>query len=476
MDKQRPDPRRPETDLTKREQAGSETTMINKSKSRVEDFILLPVMAVLWLILSALPASAQLEIEINKGSRQALPIAISNLEGNDISSQQIGADIGDVIRNNLRRSGLFVPINPQIFPQQPEEIGISPNLDSWRSTRAQALAAGKSTLTNDGRLRIEFRLWDVAEQTQIEGLAYSTVPSNWRRIAHIIADAIYERLIGEPGFFDSRIVYVAESGSATERVKRLAIMDQDGANQRYLTDGSHLVLTPRFSPTSQEITYLSYVQGVPRVFLYNLNTGQQETLGDFPGMTFAPRFSPDGNQVLMSLADEGNTDVYAMDLRSRRLQRLTENSAIDTSPSYAPDSRKIVFNSDRGGSQQLYVMNSDGSNVNRISFGKGLYATPVWSPNGQWIAFTRILESRFAIGIMRPDGSDERILTEAFLVEGPTWSPNGRMLAYFGQEPSSSTGQAGRTSLFMVDTFSFTEEVIPTPTDASDPAWSPKNP
>ncbi len=421
-------------------------------------------------------AVAQVEIEITRGSRQALPIAISNFEGNDPSSDQIGRDIGDVIRNNLRRSGLFVSINPQIYPQQPHEISTSPDFQSWRGTRAHALAAGKSMFTDDGRLRIEFRLWDVAEQAQIEGLAYSTVPSNWRRIAHIITDAIYERLIGEPGFFDSRIVYVAETGSSTNRVKRLAIMDQDGANQRYLTDGNHLVLTPRFSPTSQEITYLSYVGGTPRVFLYNLNTGQQEILGDFPGMTFAPRFSPNGNEVLMSLANGGNTDVYVMDLRSRQLRQLTTNPAIDTSPSYAPDSRKIVFNSDRGGSQQLYVMNSDGSGVQRISFGEGLYATPVWSPDGRWVAFTRILDGRFAIGIMRPDGTDEKILTEAFLVEGPTWSPNGRMLAYFGQEPSGGNDEAGRATLYMIDTFSFTEEVIPTPTDASDPAWSPKNP
>jgi TolB protein len=297
--------------------------------------------------------------------------------------------------------------------------------------------------------------------------------ANWRRVAHIITDAIYKRLTGEDGYFDTRIVYIAESGPQNRRIKRLAIMDQDGANHRFLTDGGSLVLTPRFSPTIQEITYLSYVSKAPRVYLFNLNTGQQEVLGDFPGMTFSPRFSPDGNSVIMSLARQGNTEIYTMDLRTRKVVRLTNHPAIDTSPSFSPNGAEIVFNSDRGGSQQLYVMSSDGRNVRRVTFNKGRYATPVWSPRGDLIAFTRIYQGEFFIGVMRPDGSGERLLTNGFLVEGPTWAPNGRVLMFFRQTRSDATGAGGSSRLFSIDLTGQNEREIITPVEGSDPAWSP---
>jgi TolB protein len=321
----------------------------------------------------------------------------------------------------------------------------------------------------DGRLKVEFRLWDVFGESQMTGLAYFSTPENWRRVAHIIADAIYKRITGEEGYFDSRVVYIAESGPQDRRVKRLAIMDQDGENHRFLTDGNNLVLTPRFSPSTQEITYLSYFNNRPRVYLFNIETGQQEVLGDFPGMTFAPRFSPDGNAVIMSLAKSGNSDIYAMDLRTRSVSQLTDHPSIDTSPCYSPDGSQIVFNSDRGGSQQIYTMNANGSNVQRISFGKGRYATPVWSPRGDLIAFTRIDQGKFYIGVMRPDGSGERLLTEGWLVEGPTWAPNGRVLAFFRQTP----GINGTVRLYSIDLTGHNERELITPLDGSDPAWSP---
>jgi len=340
---------------------------------------------------------------------------------------------------------------------------------------SQALVSGNVRFEPDGRLRFEFRLWDVFAEAQMAGFAYMTPFTNWRRVAHIIADAIYKRITGEEGYFDSRIVYIAETGDLAKRVKRLAIMDQDGANQKYLTDGSALVLTPRFSPTRQEITYLSYFNDTPRVYLFDINTGRQEMLGAFEGMTFAPRFSPDGNSVIMSYAKEGNSDIWIMDLRTRNARQITYDPAIDTSPSFSPDGRQITFNSDRGGSQQLYVMDADGRNVRRISFGQGRYATPVWSPRGDLIAFTKFYGGRFYIGVMRPDGTGERLLTESFLDEAPTWSPNGRVLAFFRQTPTDRSGKGGVTRLYSVDLTGYNLREIKTPTDASDPAWSPLN-
>ena len=353
------------------------------------------------------PAAARVEIDITQGNVQPLPIAISPFQSQD----GLGKQISDVISADLKRSGLFAPIDPSAFIQKGLTTDVSPTFTDWTVINAQALVVGRVSPEADGRLRVEFRLWDTFAGQQLDGQQFYTNPENWRRVAHIIADAIYERLTGEKGYFDTRIVFVAESGDKANRVKRLAIMDQDGANVRYLTDGRDLVLTPRFSPNRQEVTYMSFGNGEPRVYLLQLETGQREIVGNFPGMTFSPRFSPDGQKVIMSLQQNGNANIYAMDLRSRATTRLTATAAIDTSPSYSPDGQRIVFESDRGGRQQLYVMNADGSSQQRISFGDGAYSTPVWSPRGDLIAFTKQTGGQFQIGVMRPDGSGERILT-----------------------------------------------------------------
>jgi TolB protein len=430
-------------------------------------------LAVISLILSAGQAFAELRIDITRGQVEPMPIAVTDFAGSSERESFTGANISAVVAADLQRSGLFKPIDKKAFIQTGESLNVQPRFADWRALNAQAMVQGKTQLGPDGSLKVEFRLWDVYAAQQMIGQAYTTEPGNWRRVAHIIADAIYERVTGESGYFDTRIVYVSETGQLDRRVKRLAIMDQDGENHQFLTDGQALVLTPRFSPTAQEITYLSYFRNVPRVYIFNIDTGRREILGDFPGMTFAPRFSPDGNQVIMSLAQDGNTEIYTMDLRSRLVRRLTDHPAIDTSPSFSPDGSQITFNSDRGGAQQLYVMNADGSNVKRISFGEGRYATPVWSPRGDLIAFTKFSKGVFYIGVMRPDGSGERLLTQSYLVEGPTWAPNGRVLMFYRQKRSRSDGSGGEAELVSIDLTGYNERVVTTPLQGSDPAWSP---
>jgi len=428
-----------------------------------------------------MPAEARIVVDVNRGHADPLPIAITDLVGSESdiisggSVKNYGQRIALVIKANLTRSGLFHSVDSEAFIRSGTVEGNlrNPNFNNWKAIGAHALMNGSISLQEDGRLKVEFRLWDVLGANQMTGLRYFTSPKNWRRIAHLISDAIYKRMTGESGYFDTRVVYISESGIATKRVKRLAIMDQDGHNHTFLTNGKNLVLTPRFSPTAQEITYLSYHNDDPRVYLYNIDSGKQEILGDFPGMTFAPRFSPDGNKVIMSQAYKGNSDIYVMELRTRKIKQLTRHTAIDTSPSYSPDSRYVTFNSDRGGSQQIYVMESSGKNIKRISFGKGRYSTPVWSPRGDLIAFTRQYQGKFYIGVMRPDGSGERLLSESFLDEGPTWSPNGRVIMFFRQQPYDNKGRGGETQLWTVDLTGYNERQVITPLDASDPAWSP---
>jgi len=416
---------------------------------------------------------AELTIDITQGVVTPMPLAVVDFYGQGKGERTFGTSIAGVVAADLERSGLFAPIDKKAFIQSGKSLNLLPRFGDWRIINAQALVQGRVKMTVDGLLRIEFRLWDVLSGQQMVGMAYKTVPSNWRRAAHKISDVIYKRITGESGYFDTRIVYIAESGPKVARVKRLAIMDQDGENHSFLTDGQDLVLTPRFSPTLQEITYLSYYKGVPRVYIFNIDSGRQEVLGDFPGMTFAPRFFPDGKSVIFSMIKNGNSDIYTLNLATHALRQLTQHSAIDTSPSFAPDGKHIVFNSDRSGRQQLYVMNKDGGNVKRISFHKGRYATPVWSPRGDWIAFTRMLNKTFYIGVMRPDGSGERLLTKGFLVEAPTWAPNGRILMYFRQDRSDKFGRGGHTRIFSIDLTGHNEREVLTPMDASDPAWSP---
>ncbi len=429
--------------------------------------------AVLVLTLSMQSAYALVSIDITRGNVDPLPVALPYLAGSDESAKSLGQAISEVIEKDLESSGLFKSINRKAFIQEILNKETMPNFPDWRQINAAALVTGGVTVTGADEFKTEFRVWDVYSQEQIAGKSFTTNNKNWRRIGHLIADEVYKRITGESGYFDSRIVYVSESGLATARSKRLSIMDQDGENHRFLTDGNDLVLTPRFSPTASEVIYMSYISGIPKVYIRNVDTGKTQIVGNFPGMSFAPRFSPDGKSIVMSVESDGDSSIYTMDLHSGVKKRLTNSDgAIDTSPSFSPDGKQIVFNSDRGGSQQLYVMNSDGGGVKRISFSdRGKYGTPVWSPRGDWIAFTKMYNSKFFIGVMRVDGSGERLLTESFLDEGPTWAPNGRIIMFARQEPSYGNKQ-GRWSVHSVDLTGYNERKMKTPMEASDPAWS----
>ncbi|HEV8678794.1 MAG TPA: Tol-Pal system beta propeller repeat protein TolB [Stellaceae bacterium] len=430
------------------------------------------VLAALALIVIVLPARAEPRIDLTRGKVTPLPIAVPAFAGGGGEEAQVGRDLAQVISADLERSGLFRPLDPRSFIQN-VAAGQGPRFADWRQINAQALVTGTVQTQGDGRFRVEFRLWDVFAEQQFAGFAYTTTRANWRRIAHIIADEIYKRITGEEGYFDTRIAYIAESGPAQQRVKRLAIMDQDGANQQYLTDGKALALTPRFSPSAKEIAYLSFDTRTPSVFLYNLDSGQRRSIGNVPGMTFAPRFSPDGSKLIFSRSEGGASNIYVMGAQGGGMTRLTSDNSIDTSPSYSPDGSQIVFNSDRGGSQQLYVMGAGGGGARRISFGSGKYGTPAWSPRGDLIAFTKIDSGAFYIGVMRPDGSGERLLTQDFLVEGPTWAPNGRVLMYFRQGRTDSRGGGGSSRLMTIDLTGSNQREVNTPGSASDPAWSP---
>ena len=421
-------------------------------------------------------ANAQLRITVGEGFVAPTPIAVPEFFSPDGSQAQAGRDIGGVIAADLERSGIFRPIDASAFIQDTASLQTEVRYGDWRLINAEALVVGYVNGTADGRLVVGFRLFDVFAGTQLTGFEYTTTPANWRKVSHVIADQIWMALTGEAPYFDTRIVYIAESGPKGNRVKRLAIMDQDGANHRFLTDGSTTVLSPRFSPTRQEIVYTAFPGGnqAARVYLFNLDTGQREVLGQFDGMSFAPRFAPDGNSVVMAIAQYGNSDVFSMDLATRSLRQLTNHPATDISPSYAPDGTQIVFDSDRSGNQQLYIMGADGSAPNRITFGDGRYATPVWSPRGDYIAFTRQYQGSFYVGVIKPDGTGERMLASDYRIEGPTWAPNGRTLTFFRQGRSDSAGNYS-SRIYTIDITGYNERVLTTPIDGSDPAWGPLN-
>ena len=438
------------------------------------------VIIISFFIFFSFNSHALIEVDITRGNLNPLPVAVSPLfidstSENKISKElgnlNIGLEISTIIENNLKKTGLFNPLNQDAFIQKPDIAHLKPRFEDWQLIKAQALITGKVEML-ENNLRVEFRLWDILAGREILALAFTTVPNNYRRIGHIITDKVYQRLTGEQGYFDTRIIYVAEEGPKTQRIKKLAIMDQDGANTKYLTLGNELVLTPRFNPTNQMVTYLSYFRNLPRVYLLDIETGVQEVVGTFPGMTFAPRFSPDGKKIIMSFAKDGNSDIYTMNLESREVEQITDHPSIDTSPSYSPNGKFIAFNSDRSGYQQIYVMRSDGSNVKRISFGTGIYGTPVWSPRGDLIAFTKLHKGKFYIGVMRIDGKGERLLTENYYQEAPSWSPNGRVLIFYRETKSGDQGEGFSATLWSIDLTGYNERKVETLTDASDPSWS----
>ncbi|MEM9810505.1 MAG: Tol-Pal system beta propeller repeat protein TolB [Pseudomonadota bacterium] len=420
-------------------------------------------------VLVPMGAHAQVEIDITRGRTDPLPIAIPDYLSQ--SDADLAQEVAGVISNDLMISGLFAPIDEGAFIEEIANINVTPRFADWRVIGARVLVAGEVIALSDGRMQFNTRLWDVVGNQQIGSVAYKTDRDNWRRAAHKVSDFIYSSLTGESGYFDSRIVYVSETGPKTDRTKRLVIMDQDGHNPQTLTGGLRYdVLTPGFSPNEQEIAYLAlFDDRKAKVFTFNIETGVQKELGSFPGMTFAPRFAPDGDGLLMSIEQNGNSDIAMMNPNTGRLQRLTVNPAIDTSPSMSPDGRFITFSSDRGGSEQIYVMDRNGQNQRRITFGQGTYGTPVWSPRGDLIAFTRIYRGKFYIGVVNTDGSGERLLTESYLVEGPTWSPNGRVLAFHRENYPG-----GPKQLFAIDLTGQNLRRIVTETQASDPAWSPR--
>ena len=420
-----------------------------------------------------------LQIDITGGKIQPMPIAISvfSINGEINEDMKILVEsIPNLIAKNLTNSGFFKLLDREAYMQTPEALINRPKFRDWRIIDAQTLISGTVSKKTEDKVSVSIEMWDVYGERRMLGITLASKVRSWRRIAHIFSDKVYERLTGETGYFDTRIVYISETGDQKNRIKRLAIMDQDGANHKFLTDGKSLVLTPRFSPNQKLITFFSYrnlKSGLkPSVYIYELSTGKIDILGEFEGMSFAPRFSPDGKELVMSLAQNGSTNIYVMNLNSRKLKQLTKGRSIDTSPSFSPDGKKIVFNSNRSGGQHLYIMDKDGNNSKRVSFGRGSYATPVWSPRGDYIAFTKFTRGRFYIGLMRPNGSAERLIAEGYLAEGPTWAPGGRVLCFFRQIQQDEDKFI--TRLFAIDITGNREREIITPEDASDPAWSPK--
>lgn len=434
------------------------------------------LLVALALLIAPLSASAQdgpgpLRIVIDEGVIEPLPIAVTDFVAETPGAARLAKDIAQVVRDDLVNSGLFRAISQQAFISRVTSFSSPVQFADWKAINAQALVTGAVSLSQDGKLVVKFRLFDVFADAQLgKGLQFAATEASWRRMGHKVADAVYSRITGETGYFDSRVVFVAEQGPKNMRRKRLGIMDYDGANVQYLTDDASIVLAPRFSPTGDRVLYTSYASGLPRIYLMDVARVSQRVLDDQAGiMTFAPRFAPDGQTVVFSLARNGNTDLYRMDLGSGTKTQLTSAPSIETAPSLSPDGKRIVFESDRSGTPQLYIMPATGGTAKRISRGEGRYGTPVWSPRGDLIAFTKQSKGRFHIGVMRTDGSEERLLTASFLDEGPTWSPNGRVIMFTRE----TAGASGAPALYSVDITGRMLRKVPTPGAASDPAWSP---
>ena len=412
----------------------------------------------------------RISINVTEGVIDPVLVAVPAFVREGATSKGLVSEMAEVVANDLSRTGLFRAIPQRSHISRISNFDAPIQFTDWRAINAAILVTGSVAATSSGKVVVKFRLWDVVAQKEIgNGIKYDGTVDKWRRISHKVADEVYTRITGEDPYFDTRIVFVSESGPKNKRKKRLALMDQDGANRVFLTTDQSIVLAPRFSPNASQILYTSYETGKPRVYLMDLSNRRVRSFNNIQGMSFAPRFSPDGRKMVLSIMNDGNTDVYSINLSTGRRLRLTSDPSIDTAPSFSPNGDQIVFESDRGGSQQIYVMPATGGVAKRISFGKGRYATPVWSPRGDLVAFTKMSKGKFHIGVMRLDGSNERLLTTSFLDEGPTWAPNGRVIMFFRE----TAGASGAPSIYTVDVTGRNMRKLRTASFASDPAWSP---
>ncbi|KJV69557.1 Tol-Pal system beta propeller repeat protein TolB [Candidatus Neoehrlichia procyonis] len=425
----------------------------------------------LFTILNVVPnkSHGELKIDITRGNTENISIIILPFHFTTNLENEIGKNIIKVIQNNLNNTGMF-----NVTTQHASDFDINsnalPTSSLWKILKKDMLITGSVKENEQDKIEVKFRIWDITLGKELSGQSLTFVITSWRRAAHIVSDNIYHRLTGEEGYFNTKIVYIAETLSP--RTRKIAIMDQDGENNIYLTSGYNFYSTPRFSPNATAIAYMTYIKNKGKIVMKNLNTGSSVILGNFNGISSSPRFSPDGKSVLLSESINGQTNIYSITLKDHKVYKLTNNKFINTSASYSPDKKFIVFNSDRNGSQQLYVMSADGKNQRRISFGKGRYATPVWSPRGDWIAFTKILSNNFYIGVIQPDGTGERLLAKGYVVESPTWSPNGRIILFTQQEHPSGKAHL-QSRLMSIDLTGINKKVINTPTNAYSPHWSP---
>ena len=434
-----------------------------------------------WIAMVALcvfvaPARAELKVDIIAGAAEPISIAIQKFETGDGVRAKDAAMMREVVENDLKRTGLFRIVNHDAFPEY-VKMHAMPTFKSWAAIKTQVLVQAKLTAESDNRYKLDFFVWDVNGREQIEAQSLVATRKTARRLAHIMADAIYERLTGEIGYFDTQIVFIAETGDISNRVKRLAIMDQDGAGLRYLSDDDSFVMSPHFSPNMQSIVFLSYYNDDPMVWSLDLDTGEQRRLGQFGGMNFAPRFSPDGKRVAISLVKKGITHIYEYNTETNELRQLTFGNSINTSPSYSPDGKKMAFNSDRSGRQQIHVLDLETGEVERITYGSGRYATPAWSPDGQFIAFTKIADDTFYVGIMDPRGRNEKILAGGWFMEAPSWAPGSRRIVYYETEKHiDGIDRISHIRSVDITGQNFYDIELPDGVNGVEPTWSPRLP
>ena len=450
----------------------SRCVKICKAIMKKEDSVLKKLFMSLIFCLLPILAHAELKIDIVAGNFSPVPIAIQKFEAKDT---KLANTLRQVVENDLKSTGLFRIINPAAHPQM-LKMDKMPEFDDWAAINTQVLVQGKLTKTKDGKYRLQFYVWDIKGKEQIEAQILVAPKKSSRRLAHIMADAIYERLIGESGYFDTQIVMTTETGEMQNRNKRLAIIDSDGYGFRYISDGETMVMSPHFSPNMQTIVFLSYRNDDPMVWSLDMNTGTQKRLGRFGGMTFAPRFSPDGSRVALSLVKGGTTNLYEFNTKTNELRQLTFGDYIDTSPSYSPSGQKMAFNSNRSGSQQIHILDLNDLTEKRITFGSGRYATPAWSPDGNYIAFTKISDDTFFVGIMSPKGKNEKVLAGGWFMEAPSWAPNSRRIIYYETEKIDDEERESHIRSVDIMGQNTYDIKLPDGVNGLEPTWSPKLP
>lgn len=412
------------------------------------------------------------QIEVSGKNYKLTKIAINHFLTQKYEEKIIAKEIRDTVCKNLSDSGIFSIVAENNFIEQNKGSEFIPFFEAWKKINATILVNGSLTKNRKNNYTIVISIWDNILAKKILHRKITFSEKSIQKTSHIISDHIYQEIIGEKGYFDSKILYVAEKVIENKIFTRIAMMNQDGKEHKYLTNGKFISISPKISPDKENIAYVDFRAGISKIFLRNLYSGQENLLTNMKGSIFSPRFSRNGKKILFSLAKKGATNIFKFDINTKKISVLTRNIYINTSPQFSPDDKKIIFTSNRLGTAKIYTMNEEGKNVVKITEKPGSHLEPKWSPDGKYISYINLRRKLgYYINIINTKTGEETTVVKSDVIHGYCWCPNSKYILFSEAIGNKEEEKKTIYKLQKINIFNKHKTTINTPYSASDPIW-----